>query len=207
MFAGLPKGWKASSQQTQRQCWFSQNKGKRKTRPSAERLPCSCGGSAPPLPNKDSSQADDGGYLGQVGGPPDPGKGSLLPSSSHPSLTPPRARSHGRRRHLSWAPSPSCSLYILPVARRWQETRSPAGRRPLLLCQQLPPATVTQRGSDCPKDMHTGQSRLNRATSGRPLAWVASRPGANQTWGPLQPAISTPCARHGGPRPPPPPRW
>ena len=64
MFAGLPKGWKASSQQTQRQCWFSQNKGKRKTHPSAERLPCSRGGSAPPLPNKDSSQADGGGYLG-----------------------------------------------------------------------------------------------------------------------------------------------
>lgn len=75
------------------------------------------------------------------GGRPDPGKGGLLPSSSHPSLTRPRAEATaggGTRPGLCLPPA--VFLYILPAARRWQETRSPAGRRPLLLCQQLPPA-------------------------------------------------------------------
>lgn len=131
------------------------------------------------------------------GGPPDPGKESLLASSSHPASHrpgPEEAVAGGGASPGLCLP-PAVLLCILPAARRWQETGVPGRKEVPAALPTAAPPTVTQRGSNRPKDAHTGQSRLNRATSGRPLARVAFRAGADQTRGPLQPTIGPHCAQ------------
>ena len=120
-----------------------------------------------------------------MGVPQTPVRGACCPLPATPaSHRPgPEATAGGGTRPGLCLP-PAVFLYILPAARRWQETRSPAGRRPLLLCQQLPPAhsdseelRLSQGRAHRP--VPTQQSNLREAAgSGGLLGWRRPDPGS-----------------------------
>lgn len=127
--------------------------------------------------------ADIGGLPRTKGGPPGPqgeeaGGLHLEPPDGFFLPHPASRRPSGEKPHqaesfmIGLLLLSGSSPYIVPAARRWQETQVPS-RKMSLSANSSPHPQLLRR--DRQKDAHAGLPQLYKATPRRPLAWGASR--------------------------------